>query len=84
VHICHELAGSNLGFSRWMARSALCVAIFEFRDCDQEAVARLIGNAGLMRSTGVKRAISREGVRELGVTTSWLYDNQDTKQSCKL
>lgn len=43
-----------------MARSALCIVIFDFRDCDQEAVARLIGNAGLMRSTGVQRRFKRK------------------------
>jgi hypothetical protein len=42
-----------------MSRGALCIVIFDFRDCDQEAVARLIGNAGLLKCTGVKRRFKR-------------------------
>jgi hypothetical protein len=43
-----------------MSRGALCIVIFRAQERDQEAVARLIGNAGLMRSTGVQRRFKRK------------------------
>lgn len=43
-----------------MSRGALCVAILNVRECDREAVARLIGNAGLSEMYGRQEAFQEE------------------------
>lgn len=43
-----------------MSRGALCIVIFNVRESDQEAVARLIGNAGLSEVYGREEAVQEE------------------------